>query len=122
VSINADIELVVENCEFSNLSMLDDDSVAVVFAGIQFPRQQNHFSLRNCLFSNNESQGGIIGICSVSNPKIDISNCTFAGNQSDAYTLTVNGDVNITNSIFYNDTPYQIKVEPMNGDPKSIPI
>jgi hypothetical protein len=25
--------------------------------------------------------------------------------------------VNITNSIFYNDTPYQIKVEPMNGDP-----
>ncbi|HOH47377.1 MAG TPA: FlgD immunoglobulin-like domain containing protein, partial [Candidatus Cloacimonadota bacterium] len=86
-----------------------------------YPQQQNHFSFRNCLFSNNSSPGGdvggIVSICSSNNPRIDISNCTFAGNQGDAYTLQTNGDVSITNSIFYNDTPYQIKVEPMNGDP-----
>ncbi|MFO8144867.1 MAG: right-handed parallel beta-helix repeat-containing protein [Candidatus Syntrophosphaera sp.] len=121
VAIFADKDLVVENCVFSDLTMLDDDSIAIGFGGIQYPQQQNHFSFRNCLFSNNTSPGGSIGgiasITSANNPRIDISNCTFAGNQGDAYTLKTNGDVNITNSIFYNDTPYQIKVEPMNGDP-----
>ncbi len=121
VTVDADTDLVVENCVFSNLTMLDDDSIAIVFRGIQYPQQQNHFSFRNCLFSNNSSPGGDVGgiasITSANNPRIDISNCTFAGNQGDAYTLKTNGDVNITNSIFYNDTPYQIKVEPMNGDP-----
>jgi len=121
VGIIADKDLVVENSVFSNLSMLDDNSIAITFGGIQYPQQQNHFSFRNCLFSNNSSPGGdvggIVSICSSNNPRIDITNCTFAGNQGDAYTLKTNGDVNITNSIFYNDTPYQIKVEPMNGDP-----
>ena len=121
VAVRADTDLVVENCVFSNLSMLDDNSIAIVFRGIQYPQQQNHFSFRNCLFSNNSSPGGdvggIVSICSSNNPRIDITNCTFAGNQGDAYTLQTNGDVNITNSIFYNDTSYQIKVEPVNGDP-----
>ena len=29
----------------------------------------------------------------------------------------LNGDVNITNSIFYNDSPYEIKVNPMDHNP-----
>ncbi|MCK9558748.1 MAG: T9SS type A sorting domain-containing protein [Candidatus Cloacimonetes bacterium] len=117
ISICVDTELVVDNCEFTNLRMLDDDSVAVAFGGIQFPQQQNHFAFRNCLFSNNESEGGVVTIYSVNNPRIDITNCTFAGNQGDAHTLIINGDVNITNSIFYNDTPFQIRVNPMDGNP-----
>ncbi|MDD3097849.1 MAG: FlgD immunoglobulin-like domain containing protein, partial [Candidatus Cloacimonetes bacterium] len=117
IMIAADKSLELENCEFSNLVILDDDSAAIAFVGIQFPQQQNHFSIRNCLFSNNVSQEGIVGICSVNNPLIDIMNCTFAGNQGDAYSLIINGEVNIVNSIFYNDTPYQIMVNHMNGDP-----
>jgi hypothetical protein len=91
VAVRADTDLVVENCVFSNLTMLDDNSIAITFGGIQYPQQQNHFSFRNCLFSNNSSPGGdvggIVSICSSNNPRIDISNCTFAGNQGDAYTL-----------------------------------
>jgi hypothetical protein len=120
-SITCDKEVSFENCEFSNLTIQDDNSIAIQVNGIQYPQQQNHFSLYNCLFSNNTSPGGdvggIVSICSTNNPRIDITNCTFAGNQGDAYTLKTNGEVNIVNSIFDNDTPYQIKVESMNGDP-----
>jgi hypothetical protein len=121
VGIICDEEVSFDNCEFSNLTMLDDNSIAVAIGGIQYPQQQNHFTFRNCLFTNNTSPGGDVGgiasITSVNNPRIDIINCTFAGNQGNAYTLKTNGEVNIVNSIFYNDTPYQIKVEPMDGDP-----
>lgn len=121
VGIVCDGEVSFDNCEFSNLTMLDDNSIAVAIGSIQYPQQQNHFTFRNCLFTNNTSPGGDVGgiasITSVNNPRIDIINCTFAGNQGNAYTLKTNGEVNIVNSIFYNDTPYQIKVEPMDGDP-----
>lgn len=121
VDIRGDKELSFENCEFSNLTIQDDNSIAIAIGGVDYPQQQNHFSLYNCLFSNNISPGGDIGgiasICSANNPRIDIVNCTFAGNQGDAYTLMINGNVNIVNSIFDNDTPYQIKVNPMDGDP-----
>jgi|BioPla2DNA2_1021312.scaffolds.fasta_scaffold08658_2 hypothetical protein len=117
VLVQADTDLVVENCVFSDLTMLDNNSEAIATAGIQFPQQQNHFALRNCLFSNNNSPGGIVNVCSANNPRIDVSNCTFAGNQGNSFTLMVNGEATITNSVLYNDTPYQIKVHPMNGDP-----
>lgn len=121
VGIVCDEEVSFDNCEFSNLTMHDDNSIAVAIGSIQYPQQQNHFTFRNCLFTNNTSPGGDVGgiasITSVNNPRIDIINCTFAGNQGNAYTLKTNGEVNIVNSIFYNDTPYQIKVEPMDGDP-----
>jgi len=59
----------------------------------------------------------MVVIKSTNNPRIDVTNCTFAGNQGDAYTLKINGEVNIVNSIFWNDTPYQIKVNDMDGNP-----
>jgi len=117
IGIVGDKTLEFANCQFSNLSMSDDNSNAITISGTEIPQQQNIFSFRNCLFSNNDSQGGIASIASYDNPRIDITNCTFTGNEGDAYTLMVNGDVNIVNSIFYNDTPYQIKVNPMDGDP-----
>ncbi|MDD4277894.1 MAG: FlgD immunoglobulin-like domain containing protein [Candidatus Cloacimonetes bacterium] len=116
IGIVGDKTLDFENCQFSNLTMLDDDSHAIAIAGVQFPQQQNRFSFQNCLFSNNESPGGVASIASSNNPSIDITNCTFTGNQGDAYTLMVNGEVKIVNSIFDNGTPYQIKVNPMDGN------
>lgn len=117
ISIAGDKRLEFENCIFENLSVDDDDANVVQIHGIQYPQQQNHFSFDNCLFSNITSHDKMVLIGSANNPRIDISNCTFAGNQGNAYTLMVNGEVNITNSIFDNDTPYQIKVNPMDGNP-----
>jgi len=116
VSIQADRELSFDNCEFSNLTMSDDNSVTVAISGVQFPQQSNNFSFNNCLFSNNTSQGGIVGISSGNNPNVSITNCTFSGNQSDGYNLMVNGNVDITNSIFYNDTSSQIRVNPYSAE------
>ncbi len=117
VSIAGDKSLVFENCEFTNLSMMDDDSRCFKINSAQYPRQQNHFVFQNCLFSGNESEGSIGIIGSSNNPRIDITNCTFAGNTSDNYILMLNGEVSITNSIFHNDSPYEIKVNPMDYNP-----
>jgi hypothetical protein len=116
VSFTGDRNLTFENCEFSNLTMYDDNSYAITLGGVQFPQQHNNFSFQNCLFSNNSSQGGVMLVGSSNYPNVSFTNCTFAGNEGDAYTLMVNGNVDITNCIFYNDTPYQIKVNPMNGN------
>jgi hypothetical protein len=113
VSFMGDVFLKFDNCEFSNLIMNDDDTRAIQVGGVQFPQQQNNFSFNSCLFSNNTSQGGIIVVSSANNPNVNFNNCTFTDNESNTYTLATKGNVNITNSIFYNDTPYQIKVNPM---------
>ena len=115
VQIIGDKHLSIENCIVSNLSMADDNSSVFVVGGIQFPQQSNQFSLTNCLFMNNSSQNDMITLASPNNPIIKISNCTFAGNEGDAYTLQVKGNVSITNSVFDNDTPYQVKVMPISG-------
>lgn len=115
ISIKGDRDLTFENCEFSNLTMYDDCSNFMQIFGVQFPQQHNNFSFKNCLFSNNSSQGGGIIVGSSNYSNVNFTNCTFAGNEGDAYTLKVNGNVNITNSIFDNETPYQIQINPMDG-------
>ncbi|MDD2424296.1 MAG: hypothetical protein PHG34_08820, partial [Candidatus Cloacimonetes bacterium] len=117
LSFRGDRNLSFENCEFSNLTMSDDNSHAIQVGAAQFPQQRNDFSFNNCLFSNISSPGGVVVVASRNYPNMNFTNCTFAGNQGDAYTLMVNGEVNILNSIFDNDTPYQIKVNPMDGNP-----
>ena len=117
IGIQADKSFEFENCQFSNLTLQDDDSIPIAISGMQSPQQQNHFSLRNCLFSNNYSQFGLASVVGRNNPLVDITNCTFAGNQGDNFTLQVGGNVNITNSVFYNDTPYQIREYPRYESP-----
>ncbi len=112
ITIHADKSFEFENCQFSNLSLQDDDSIAIAVAWIQFPQQQNQFALRNCLFSDSYSQFGLASVVGRNNSLVDITNCTFAGNQGNNFTLQVGANVNISNSIFYNDTPYQIREYP----------
>ena len=120
ITIEADEKLIMENCEFRNLTMLDDDSTIIQIIGVQFPQQQNHFTLRNCLFVDNVAPavgqwgGEIAAIVTTNNPRIDFINCTFAGNRSDRYTLSTLGEVNFINTIFDNDSEYQIRVIPMD--------
>jgi hypothetical protein len=115
VSFRGDQYLIFENCEFSNLNMLDDDSHAIQVGGVQLPQQHNNFTFNNCLFDNISSQGGIMVAASSNYPNISLTNCTFADNESDSYTIEVNGNVKITNCVFDNETPYQIKINPMTG-------
>lgn len=115
VGIRGNRDLTIENCEFSNLTMTDNDSYAIALGGVQFPQQHNNFSFSNCLFDNISSPGGIIGTGSSNYPSISFTNCTFADNEGNTNTLMVNGNVNITNCIFDNETPYQIKVNSMTG-------
>jgi len=115
IQIIGDKHLYFDNCLFSNLSMADDNSSAVVIGGIQFPQQSNQFSFSSCLFMNIRSQNDMITFSSPNNPIIKITNCTFAGNEGNAYTLQVKGNVSIANSVFDNDTPYQVKVMPISG-------
>ena len=117
ITITADKSFEFENCQFSNLTLQDDDSITIAIGGMQFPQQQNYFALRNCLFSNNYSQFGLASVVSKNNSYVDVVNCTFAGNQGNNFTLQVGGNVNITNSIFHNDTPYQIREYPRFESP-----
>ena len=112
VSITGDRYLRFENCVFSDLTMTDDDSNAIAISGVQFPQQSNDFSFVNCLFSNISSNDKLIYVGSTNNPNVSFHNCTFAGNSGNSHTLAVNGNVSIANSIFDNDTPYQIKISP----------
>jgi hypothetical protein len=79
ISVTGDQRLEFENCIFKNLSVDDNDANVIQITGIQYPQQQNHFSFDNCLFSNISSQDCMIIIGSSNNPRIAITNCTFAG-------------------------------------------
>lgn len=124
VSIRGDEYMRFDNCEFSNLTMSDDDSHAIQVGGVQYPQQQNNFSFNNCLFSNNTSQGGVMVASSANNPSISFTNCTFAGNESNSYTLAAHGNVNINNTIFDNNSPYQIHIlpQPLSGETTTLDI
>lgn len=112
IQIITDRDLTIENCDFNNLTMADDNSKAIIVAGVQYPQQNNVITLNNCLFRNITTHNDMISIASANQPEININNCTFAGNVGSAYAMQVKGNVAIKNSIFYNDTPYQIKIIP----------
>ena len=124
VSFMGDEYMRFDNCEFSNLTMSDDDSHAIQVGGVQYPQQQNNFSFNNCLFSNNTSQGGVMVASTANNPSISFTNCTFAGNESNSYTLATHGNVNINNTIFDNNSPYQIHIlpQPLSGETTTLDI
>ncbi|HPB08720.1 MAG TPA: FlgD immunoglobulin-like domain containing protein [Candidatus Cloacimonadota bacterium] len=113
ISITVDGNINIDNCTFSNLVMYDDDTHAVQFGSVQYPQQSNSFHISNCLLNDIVGYDTTIFFYSGNNPSMHITNCTFAGNTGNTYTLMVNGNVNVTNSIFFNNTPYQIKVNPM---------
>jgi len=48
-------------------------------------------------------------------PEMNITNCTFAGHTGNGEALMVNGNVTISNSIFYNNRSVEIAINPMDG-------
>jgi len=108
-------EFKLENTIFSNLSMQDDDSQAIAFGGALDPEYVPHYSIQNCIFSNiNCNDRGTL-LLGRNYPVMNITNCTFAGQNGNGEALMVNGNVTISNSIFYNNRSKEIAINPMDG-------
>ena len=105
----------LENSIFTNLAMADDDSQALSFGGMYNPPIQQHYTISNCLFSNITcNQRGVI-FHGEDFPLMNITSCTFAGHTGNGEALMVNGNVTISNSIFYNERSVEIAINPMDG-------
>ena len=105
----------LENTVFTNLAMSDDDSQALSFGGTYTTPTQRQYTIQNCLFSNITcNERGVI-FHGRDYPLMNIVNCTFAGQNGNGEALMVNGIVNISNCIFYNNRSKEIAINPMDG-------
>lgn len=122
--IRIDGEISFENCHFDNIEMTDDDSNIMTIGYSSTLPYNNRYRLINCLFSNLQSHSRMMIMASPGYPEMDIVNCTFSGNTSDAYILMVNGNIRITNSVFYNNSPNEIAINSMpdSGESSTITI
>ncbi|MDD4308981.1 MAG: T9SS type A sorting domain-containing protein [Candidatus Cloacimonetes bacterium] len=107
--------LIVENSIFTNLTMADDNSQAISIGTVPDPTFQQYYTLRNCLFSNISCNERGVLIVGNAYPIMEITNCTFAGHTGNGEALMVNGNVTISNSIFYNERSVEIAINPMDG-------
>jgi hypothetical protein len=106
--------LTIENTVFSDITMMDYDSQIIQFAGY-FDLTDPMYLITNCLFYNIQNNGRMMILHGVTNPTIEVSNCTFAGNTGGTHTLMVNGTASISNCIFFNDRPKEIAINPMDN-------
>jgi hypothetical protein len=102
-----------ENCIFDNITVMDDDTDIMSFGFSGTLPHQNSYTFVNSLFSNLQSHNCMIIMGSPGYPEMDIINCTFTGNTSDTYILMVNGNANLTNSVFYNNSQHEIAINSM---------
>lgn len=107
--------ITIENTIFTNLSMADDDTEAISFGSMSNPSGVQFYDLQNCLFSNISCNESGVFIAGHAYPEMNITNCTFAGHTGNGEALMVNGNVTISNSIFYNDRSVEIAINPMDG-------
>jgi len=108
-------KFLLENSIFTNLAMADDDSQALSFGGVSNPTFHQYYTFRNCLFSNISCNERGVLIVGHTYPEMNITNCTFAGHTGNGEALMVNGNVTISNSIFYNNRSVEIAINPMDG-------
>ncbi len=107
----------IENCIFDHMAMADSHSQCIAFGGVDNPAQPITMNINNTLFSNINGENGIINFGAANNANINISNCDFVDNFGHDYNLQLYGIAHIQNSIFLNQTPYEIHVPvPDNGE------
>ncbi len=112
-----------ENCIFDNIEMRDDDSNIMTLGFVLAP-YNNSYRLVNCLFSNLRSHSRMMIMASPNYPEMEITNCTFSGNTSNSYIIMLNGNIRITNSVFYNNSPYEVAINrmPDSGESSTITV
>jgi len=110
----------MENCLFEDLAMSCEGTAAVSIGNVD--NSQCTYDIVNCMFRDLKAQIETVGIYANVNPVINITNCTFAGNTGSSITLGFSGRINITNSIFYNETLNQISIQPLDSGRSSLNI
>jgi len=105
----------IENTIFTNLSMADDDAGAISFGSMSNPSGVQLYNLRNCLFSDINCNVRGVFIAGHEYPEMHFTNCTFSGHTGNGEALMVNGNVTISNCIFYNNRSREIAINPMDG-------
>jgi len=104
---------VVENCTFLNNSNMSYEESPFCFGGKQFYSPDVH--IKNSLFSGNETPCPTLldAVPSLPTPDslhINIANCTFVDNKSSSTTLSFMGALDITNTILWDSTDYEIRL------------
>ena len=99
---------IVENCIFDNNSNNNEDIFLLLLSYNQFCNPT--LEVKNSIITNNYTPSGSIMSCSSTDPMGDvfITNNTFSGNEAQRAALTVGGNVDISNNIMWDDTPYEI--------------
>lgn len=93
----------MENSIFADMIMVDDDSQAIQFGGMYNPPINQEYNINNCLFSNISCNLRGVLFHGEDYPEMNFTNCTFAGHTGDGEALMVNGNVTISNYIFFNE-------------------
>ncbi len=108
--------LTMKNSKIINNTVLPIDThiMSVGFYGDEVTRE---LKLDNVLISNNVTGGAQTAFIAAfnDNPAI-INNCTFANNSGAYYAFQLNGNIEINNSIFHNNTQAEIRSSGASSD------
>ena len=105
----------VENSIFINNSNMSYEEAPFCFSNKQFYSPDVY--IKNCLFAGNETPCSTVLVASpgdLPTPDsldVQITNCTFADNKSSLSTLSFMGAIDITNTILYDSTDYEIYLD-----------
>jgi len=109
-------KLTIENSQIINSSLLNYNA-AVVSIGMSRSDSNSRLIMNNVLVANNSSGSeSPVFISAFTDSTSRISNSTFANNRGGYYAATLNGNLQVSNCIFDNDSPSEIRVENNNPD------
>ena len=102
-------KLKMSNSRITNSSVADND-LNIACIGISGDEATRELNLDNVLIANNQTAGAppVFIAAFNDNPGI-INNCTFANNSGANYAVQLNGNFEVNNCIFDNDTPGEIR-------------
>lgn len=113
-------KLTFENSQILNSSLLNYD-VGLVTIGMSHGIPSSRFVMNNVLVANNRSGSeSPVYIAAFSDSTSLISNSTFANNQGGSYAVTLNGNIQVSNCIFDNNSSGEIRNQSDNPDPDYI--
>ncbi|MDD4308983.1 MAG: T9SS type A sorting domain-containing protein [Candidatus Cloacimonetes bacterium] len=103
ISIWVADSLTIENCEFSNISVQNDQPTFGISIWNNLTTQDVSIKINNCLFDNirtNNDRAIFLG--SNNNSSLEVNNCTFYDNYGSVAVVGLIGNVSMRNNVFYN--------------------
>ena len=98
----------IENCIMQNNGNNNNEIVLVTLSYWDFC--EPNFKINNCIVTDNYSPSFGIVSCGTTteNGYISFSNNTFSNNSAEVATLVMVGNIDFSNNIMWDDTPYEI--------------